>query len=307
MMWINLKRILKNGSLNFWRNAVVSLSAVLVMSVTLLIISSVIFTDALLKNTLTGLREKVDVNISILPNVLEENVLVLKRNLESLPEVESVEYISRDEVLNNYITRHSDDQQIIAALNELSENPFGSTLNIRAISPNHYESIQFYLDENYPSGRVNSMIDNVNFAQKREAIERLTAIINAGEKFGAIITIIFIILSILITLNTIRLAIFIARDEIKIMNLVGAESSYISGPFIVTGAMYGLFSAIFVLILLYPVTFWLGPIVEPIFFDLNLFNYYISNFSKMFLVLFASGIFIGSISSSLAINRYLKN
>jgi cell division transport system permease protein len=306
MIWINTKRILKTGFVNFWRNGVVSLSAVLVMSITLMIISSVIFTGALLDNTLNGLREKVDVNVTVLPEVFEEDILLLQRNIESLPEVESVEYISREEVLANYQERHAGDQKILAALEELSDNPFGATLNVRAISPDNYEGIDSYLQQNYPTGQANSIIDDVNFAQKREAINSLAGIIDAGEKFGIIITFVFILLSILITLNTIRLAMYISKDEIKVMNLVGAESSYISGPFIVTGAMYGILSGLLVMILLYPITYWVGPSIQDVFFGLNIFSYYISNFGQMFVIIFASGIMIGAISSFLAINRYLK-
>jgi len=306
MIWINTKRILKTGFVNFWRNGVVSLSAVLVMSITLLIVSSVIFTGALLDNTLDGLREKVDVNITVLPEIFEEDIQLLQRNIESLPEVESVEYISREEVLVNYQARHADDQKILAALDELSDNPFGATLNIRAISPDNYESIDAYLSQNYPMGRVDSIIDDVNFAQKRAAIDSLAGIISAGEKFGIIITFVFILLSILITLNTIRLAMYISKDEIKVMNLVGAESSYIRGPFMVAGAMYGILSGLLVMILLYPITYWVGPEIAEVFFGLNIFSYYLSNFGQMFVIIFAAGILIGTISSFLAINRYLK-
>lgn len=306
MIWINFKRIMKTGFVNFWRNGVVSLSAVLVMSITLLIISSVIFTGALLDNTLNGLKEKVDVNVNLLPDVFEEDIILLQKNIESLPEVESVEYVSREEVLENYQARHADDQKILAALEELSDNPFGAILNIKAKGPEHYESIQNYLDQNYPTDRVESIIEKVNYAQKVEAINTLNTIINAGEKFGVFVTFVFILLSVLITLNTIRLAMFISKDEIKIMNLVGAESSYISGPFIVTGGMYGVISAVLVLILLYPITYWVGPQIKDIFFGLNIFNYYIANFGQMFLIIFVAGIIIGAISSFLAINRYLK-
>lgn len=306
MIWINFKRILRTGFVNFWRNGVVSLSAVLVMSVTLLIISSVMFTSALFDHTLQGLKDKVDVNVNLLPTAFEDDALLLKKSLEALPEVDAVEYISRENVLKGYRERHADDQKILSALDELSDNPFGATLNVRAKNPDHYESIQSFLEQNYRADGPDSIVDNVNYAKKKIAIDRLNLIIKAGEKLGAIITFVFILLSILITLNTIRLAMFISRDEIKVMNLVGADNSYISGPFMVTGAMYGVISSIFVLVLLYPITYWMGPKIAPIFFDMSIFKYYISNFGQLFIVVFASGIVIGAVSSLLAINRYIK-
>lgn len=119
-------------------------------------------------------------------------------------------------------------------------------------------------------------------------------------------TIIFIIISILITLNTIRLAMFISRDEINVMKLVGASSNFITGPFLVTGAMYGIVSSVITLIIFWPVTFWLGPTTERFFVETNIFEYYISSFGEMFLIIVGSGIFIGSVSSYLAIKRYLR-
>lgn len=306
MFWINFKRIAHSGFTNFWRNGMVSLSAVLIMFITLFIIAITIFSSALLQNTLNSLQGKVDVNINMLTSANEEQVLALKTSIEKLPEVESVEYISRDQALDNYRERHKEDQRILAALDELNENPLGAALNIRAKDPRYYVTIQDFLNDNQSVGSPNTIVENINFAQKKQAIDRLTTIIDAGQQFGIVVTIIFVILSILITLNTIRLAIFISKEEIHLMNLVGANHGYISGPFVVTGAMYGIVSAIFVLILLYPITFFVGPRIAPVFFDMNIFSYYVANFGQMFLIIFFSGIFIGAVSSFLAINRYLK-
>ncbi len=306
MIWINIKRILKSGFVNFWRNGVVSLSAILVMIITLLIISFIIFSGALLDHTLQELRDKVDVNVNFANNVLEEEVLGLKKQIENLPEVENVEYVSAEESLQRYRERHQDDQKILAALDELSDNPLGAVLNIKAKQPQQYENIQLFLQQNYPEGQTDSIVENVNYARKKEAIDKLNLIITAGERFSLILTLVFVFMSIIITLNTIRLAMYISRDEIRIMNLVGADHSYISGPFVITGSMYGLVSAVVVLILLYPITFYLGPEIAPIFFDLNIFDYYVNNFGNMFIILFASGIAVGSISSYIAVSRYLK-
>ena len=306
MIWINFKRIVHSGFTNFWRNGIVSLSAVLIMFITLFIIAITLFSSALLKHTLASLQDKVDVNINMLITANEPDILNLKTSLEKLPEVEQVEYVSRDQALENYKERHKDDERILSALDELDENPLGAALNIRAKDPRYYESVQTFLDQNQPAGGQNTIIENVNFAQKKQAIDRLTTIIDAGQQFGIVITIIFVLLSILITLNTIRLAIFISKDEIHLMNMVGAEHGYISGPFVVTGALYGVVSAFFVLVLLYPITYFIGPRIAPVFFDMNIFSYYVSNFGQMFLIIFFSGIVIGAISSFLAINRYLK-
>jgi cell division transport system permease protein len=100
---------------------------------------------------------------------------------------------------------------------------------------------------------------------------------------------------------------FISKEEINVMKLVGAGQFYISGPFIVTGAIYGLFSSIITLILFWPLAYWLGPTTERFFGSMSIFEYYISDFGRIFLIIVGSGILIGAISSSLALNRYLKH
>lgn len=304
MLMINLRRILRTGFVQFWRNGVVSLSAVLVMVITLFVIGTVIFSSAMLKKSLVSIEEKVDINVYFVTEATEGDVLNAKKAIEELPEVDYVTYISRDVALENFKERHKNDQKTLDALNELDANPLGAVLNIKAKEPSQYEGVANFLDQNYPAG--GSVVEDINYFKNKTAIDQLGQIIDAGEKLGAVITVIFIIISILITLNTIRLAMFISRDEINVMKLVGASGNYITGPFLITGAMYGIASSIITLILFWPITFWLGPTTERFFVETNIFEYYISSFFQMFLIIVGSGIFIGAISSYLAIKRYLR-
>lgn len=282
------------------------MSAVLVMVITLFVIGTIIITSALLTQSLENIRNKVDVNVYFKTNATEEDIDQVKKSLENLPEVAFVEYISKDQALEDFRERHKNDQKTLEALDELDTNPLGAVLNIKAKETSQYESVATFLEENYPTELDSSAVDKVNYFQNKETIETLTSIIDAGERLGAILAIAFAIISIIITLNTIRLAMYISREEISVMKLVGAGHSYISGPFIVTGAMYGAVSAIVTLILFYPITYWLGPITQKFFGTLSAFEYYLSSFGEIFLIIFFSGILIGSISSFLAIKRYLR-
>ncbi|MFT5180042.1 MAG: cell division transport system permease protein [Candidatus Paceibacteria bacterium] len=307
MLWVNIKRILKSGFVSFWRNGVVSLSAVLVMIVTLFVIGTTIFTSALLTQSLEVIRDKVDVNVYFSTIATENDVLEVKKSVEKLPEVDYVEYISKEQALVNFEERHKNDQKTLEALDELSENPLGAILNIKAKETSQYESVATFLDQNYSTDGDLAVVDSINYFKNKEIIETLVSIINAGERLGAIVAIIFVIISIIITLNTIRLAMYISKDEIKVMNLVGATQTYIMGPFVVSGAMYGAVAAIFTLIIFYPITYWLAPMTEAFFGTMSVFEYYLNSFGQIFLIIFFSGILIGSISSFLAIKKYLKS
>jgi len=278
------------------------------MVTTLMVIGSLLFLGTLFDSTLTQIKNKVDINVYFVTDAQEEDILALKRSLEALPEVASIDYESREDVLAAFRERHADDQTMLQALDEIGDNPLRAVLNIRAKTPSQYETIaQFLKGDSGVAGSENvDIVDDVNYFQNKVAIDRLTKIIDSSERFGFILTLIFVIMSSLITFNTIRLAIYTSRDEISVMRLVGASGSYVRGPFVVTGVMYGLVSGVIALILFLPITYWLGPITENFFTGINIFTYYMSNFAEFFVLIIGAGVLLGAASSYLAVRRYLE-
>lgn len=307
-LWIDTKRIIKSGLVSFWRNGFVSLASVLVMTVTLFVIGSLIFINAMLNASLAQIRDKVDVNVYFITSAAEQDILAISRQIEGLPEVSAVEYVSREEALARFRERHQDDQLTLQALEELSDNPLGASLSVKANNPSQYESIAQFLsdDTNALSEDGAPIIDKVNYFENKVAIDRLSQIIESAEKFGLGVTVVLVIASILITFTTIRLAIYTARDEITVMRLVGASNSYIRGPFVFEGVLYGAIAGLFTLILFYPIAYSLGPRTRSFFGDIDLFTYYTSNFGILFVVLVGAGILLGAVSSYLAVKRYLR-
>jgi len=306
-MWLNLKRIIKSGFINFWRNGFVSLASILVMTVTLFVLGTVLFVGAMLDASLTQIKDKVDINVYFVTAADEEEILALKKSVEALPEVASVEYVSRDDALARFRQRHADDQLTLQALDELGENPLGANLNIKAKETSQYEDIATFLQkESVLTSGDTPIIDKVNYFQNKIAIDKLTKIVDSSEKFGLGIMIILVVASVLITFNTIRLAIYTSRDEIGVMQLVGASRAYIRGPFVFEGTMYGIISAFLTLLLFYPLTLWLGPITKSFFGNINIFHYFVNNFATIFLIIVVSGIVLGAVSSYLAVRKYLK-
>lgn len=306
MLTTHIRRIVRAGFYGFWRNGFVSLAAVLIMTIALSVITSIMFTNAMFDAALNRITQQVDVNVYFIPSAGEQQVLELKAEVENLPEVSSVTYVSREEALANFREHHRDDQTTLRALEELDENPFGPRLNIRAKEPSQYQGVADFLGNRNTLSSGEQIIDEVNFLQNKQAIDRLSAIITATERFGFFLALILVVVSIMITFNTIRLAIYISREEIGVMRLVGASTSYIRGPFVFTGIMYGLVSALITLIAFYPITFWLGRPTQSFFGNFNIFEYYTSHFGQIFLVVVVSGIIMGAISSYLAVMRYLK-
>lgn len=302
-----LRRITRSGIFNFWRNTTVSLASVLVMLITLSVIGGISFGKALLDTSLTELRNKIDINVTFVTTANEEDILNIKHSLESLPEVSLVTYVSREEALEDFKERHQSDQAILAALEELGENPLGAVLNIKAREPSQYASVAEFLDgENALSQGGTSIIDRVNYFQNKTAIDRLTKIIDSADRMGFVLTLVLVFISMLIAYNTIRLTIYMAKDEISVMRLVGASTGYIQGPFVVVGVTYGLVAGFLTLILFLPLTYHLGSSTAEFFTGFNLFSYYLRNFFEIAVIILFSGVVIGALSSMFAIRRYLK-
>ena len=301
-----LKRIIKAGWLNFTRNTFVSLSAVLVMVIMLFIIASVVSTDRLLSETLNSIEDKVDINVYFNPDTSEMDVLALESDLEMLDEVKEVKYVSKELALQQFRDRHENSQVTLSALDVLDNNPLGATLTIKANNTSQYDSIAAFLENYQAVGQTSNNIEKINYFDNKQAIDTLNNVIDGSRKLGFIVSVVFIIISIIITLNTLRLAIYISRDEIHVMNLVGATEGYISGPFIITGALYGVISTAVVMALLFPINYWLTDVVQDYFVDINFMEYYLQDIFKIGIYLLISGVLVGSVASSLAVKKYVK-
>ncbi len=307
MDWMIFKRVLTSGGKSFVRGGAVSAATVLIMTVTLSIIGSLIFLSALLTFTLNSIKDKVDVSVYFVTTAAESDILAVKSQLEKLPQVENVTYTSAADALTAFRARHATDQLTLQALDELGGNPLDASLEVRAKDPTEYESIVSFLEASPTlSAGGTSIVDRINYSQNKDVIDRLALAIQATREIGFAVVILFAIASILIAFATIRLAIYVAKDEIAVMRLVGASNAYIQGPFIVTGVITGMTAAFIVLLLLWPTTWYVGMKTVAWFGGFNIASYYSSHFLLVFGIVMLSGIALGAVASVLAIRRYLK-
>ncbi|HEY4507640.1 MAG TPA: permease-like cell division protein FtsX [Candidatus Paceibacterota bacterium] len=306
MLWLNIRRVVRTGLLQVTRNGFVSFAAAAVMAVALSVIAGVAVFGGMLRVALDDIKDKVDVNVYLSTLATDDDVSALEEALTSLPEVASVTLLSADERLARFKENNAHDQSTLDVLEELDSNPLGAALMVKAKEPSQYAGVATFIQQNYPPGAVGSIVTDVNYYRNREAIDNLTQVIGAADQLGFGIAIALILVAILVTLNTLRLAIFTSRDEISIMKLVGADSAYIGGPFLVAGAAYGLVAAAATLLLLLPVAYWLNPVTERFFRVTSSFDYLISHLGGTALLLIGSGVLVGAVSSLIAVHRYVR-
>ena len=304
-----IRRIIRSGFINFWRNATVSVAAILVFTIALFIIGSLVFGRAVFNASLTELKDKVDVVVSFKIDALDADIIQIQKKVASLPEVKEARYVSRDEVLAEFKGKHANDALILQSLEELGgDNPFGAELAIKAHDPEEYQVIVRYLeDESIISSQgQNSVVDKINYEDNKSAIDSFTQFTAMLTRIGFLISLFTIGTAVLVTFNTIQLAIYTAREEISVMRLVGASNSYIRGPFVIEGVIYGVLATCLTLMSFYFITQWISTETHDFFATINLFEYYKKNFFEVASIVFGSGLLLGVISSTLAIRRYLK-
>ncbi len=310
MSWVTIKRILRAGFLDFWRNGFISFSSVAMMVFTLFVIGLAIFTGVILQTTLTQFRDKADMSVYFTVDAPQEKIDELQTSVKALPEVAEVAFMTRDEALAQFRERHQNDQLTLQALDELGENPLGSVMTITAKEITQYETIATFLrgQESLTASGEPLVIDKINYydEEHQNALKRLSDITDSAKWIGLVIIAIFVLTTVAISFNTLRLAIYSSREEIQVMRLVGAGKGYIRAPFIVEGVLYGLIAGMTTLLLFYPLTWWMGKATARFFGGMNVFNYYLANFPTFFLLIVGSGVILGAVASYLAVRRYLK-
>jgi cell division transport system permease protein len=319
MIFTKIKRVVRTGFINFWRNSLLSLAAVIVLTLSLMFFGALIFGSVFGRALIEEVKNKVDINVYFTLNADEVDVLALKKTVEKLPEVEKVEYTSKDQALVSFRDKWKDNALILQGLDEIGYNPLPAVLNIKAKEPSQYSGIAKFLDntKNTASSKDGtSIVEKVNYNQNKLIIDRLGRIIPAAEKTGAALAVLLVLVTIVIVFNTVRIIIFTSRDEIAVMKLVGASNMYIRGPFVISGIMYGIISGVLTLALLALASYYSDAAIlkfagiegaNDFSIIINLFSgYFLSNFGQIFAIIMGSGIVLGAVSSYLAVRRYLN-
>jgi len=301
-MLTTLVRIIKYGKQNFTRNAWLSMATIAIMALALLVFASLLIFNVMTRTIITSIEDKIDVSVYFKNTTGEDDILRIKSTLQGLPEVKNVDYVSKDEALAIFKDKHKNDPTIAQAIEQLNENPLLASLNIKARNPNEYPVIAGYLNND----SIKPFIEKVSYAQNAGVIDRLNRILSTAQKGGWGLTAFISLIAILITFNTIRLAIYSNRESINIMRLVGGSNFFIRGPFLIEGILYGIISAIVSLLLLAPIIYFISPYTNAIVPELYLWSYFVSNLVVLFVYQVLFGVGLGIVSSFIAIGKYLK-
>ncbi len=303
MKTLKLWRTFREGARNFRRNGWLSLATVSVLTLSLFIVSLSALLGVTTHLILKNMSDRVSVSVSFNPDVPESRALEIRDELAKYKkEIASVEYISRDQALTDFLADSGNDPVITQAIEEIGENPLLSSLIIKAVDPSQYPLIV----EQIENSTFQNDISRINYDRNKRLFERLEKINGATEKTGLILGTLFILMAILITFNTIRITIYSHRQEFEIMRLVGASNIYVRMPFVFEGVFYGISAALVTMLILAGVSYYIAPLTQGAIAQGNFLNLYLNYFFIIFGSILLLGILLGVISSALAVRRYLK-
>ncbi len=305
---ISSQRILKRGVVNFTRNLWLAIAAMAVMTVTLTILLFSVISNLTFNNTISQITGKIDVSVYLKDGITSSQKDGLISDLQKIPTVRSVEYLSKDQVLAAYQAQHQNDPTALAAISVVGGNPLWATVHIKPTDPNQLSSIKAYLDK--PTTQALQAAPTSYSGNRKEAIDKISKAAKFLREAGIVGIVVFMVISVLIIFNTIRMAIFNRRDELGIMRLLGATTWFIRGPFVVETVLYGVIAALISVAICYIVFVVSSSAFEASslgLLDIGYAGTYVKHhFIWILLIQLVLGIMIGAVSSVVATRRYLK-
>lgn len=305
--FITLSRILNGGVKSFMRNAWLAAAAIAVMVITLTIMLFSVIANATLSNTIEQITNRIDISVYLVDSIKPDQKDSLIADLQKLPNVKSVEYVSKEQALERYKEQNKNNLELLTAISQ-TDNPLPASLQIKPEDTDNIEPIRQFLEK---SDIKKLQSEQTSYSgDRKQAIDKIAKAAKFFREAGLIGVIVFAVISMLIIFNTIRMAIFNRKEELNIMRLLGASNSYIRGPFVVETMMYGVIAALISVALcsaLFAVSSSALGASSLGLLDITYANrYFKDNILLIILIQIILGILIGATSALIATRKYLK-
>lgn len=278
-----------------WRNRVMSLAATVTMILMLVLLASLVIVLSGMQAGLSYIEGKVEVRAELYEGVPRARVDALLAQLEVLPEVLSVDYVSKEQALAEFRA-----QLAAEGREDVSEyvgsNPLPAQLVVKLRNPKEFGAVTATLRA--PTGVVERVVE------QQKDVDRLISITGLLRTVGLIIIALVGLTVLLIVVNTIRMAVMSRADEIEIMRLVGASDAFVRWPFIFEGLLVGLLGALVTLGLLSLASAPIGQLANAIAGQVPVgFSRQLA--SLVTAVVLAAGLGLGGLGAWISVRAYL--
>lgn len=304
-------RILKYGTRGFSRNIWLSSAATVVMAITLIILFVTVVASVILTNTAEMMKDKIDITIYLKPSTSQKELGMLTEEIKKDSNVKSVETSTAEEEYEKFLVENGDNEEILNILDEemtkMMIEKMQATMRIKVYNVDNLDSIKDIVENGTVFSEYTDKEMPPTYDVNRAEINTITSWARMARTGGIILAAVFLVISILIIFSTIRMAIFSRREEIYMMKLVGADRSFIRGPFLIEAEICGIIAGIAAATISYFGFRFLSPRLANYGINVDTINGVLESNQLIivFLVFIVSGMVIGRISAWLAISRYL--
>lgn len=289
----------------FKRNLSTALGSIITIFLSLLIIGIFCICGVIINNVVTSVENQVSITAYVADDASEQDINAVEQYIQEFPGVESVDFTTKDQALENFTNSMTSNPDIVAQLD--GENPLPASIDVNLSEAQSVSDIANRILENETFVKIcdnpDDPSDSLQYGQK--TVDKLFSLTNAIRYIGIGLIVVLVLIAFIFINNTIRLAILARRKEIAIMRLVGASNGFIRGPFLAEGALHAIIGAllaigvielirIFALPRVTSALPWLPINVEP------------TTFILIYVTLLCAGLVIGLLGSVFAMRRYLK-
>jgi cell division transport system permease protein len=270
-----------------------SITAVTTTFICILVFGLGLLVSAHIQSIIGSVREDVSVE-AFMPEATGQEVGDLANKVESWPEVASVTKVSEEQAFAEFKDKYEDQPDLYE---DLDQGVFPASVQIQLTDPDYANDVAERLKQEGFTER--------NLSYPQQTIDRLNSVTSyvIWGLYGA--TLLFLIASVLLISNAIRLSIFARRKEIEVMKLVGASDGFVRTPFVFegllqafVGASLAAFAVIWINLLFVDWAHNALPYVPISSGAVNAFS--------TLILLIAVGVGIGAIGSFLSVTRFLK-
>jgi cell division transport system permease protein len=279
------------------RSSAPALAALLTVLLTAVVLGVFIPIVQATTGTANEVRSRVVADVYLTQSATESDRLEVKRELESAPNVKSVDYISKDQALEELGDKVKDASEKIELL---GSNPLPSLFRV---TPEDPDEIDVIVDSVAPGGEP--ALAAVEEVRNRESdTKEILSATGLVKALGAGMAALLVFASIALVANTIRLSVFARRREVEVMKLVGATNWFIRWPFVIEGVIVGFLGGVLaVLVLAIAKTTFIDPLSER--FELLAAPDTI-DFPLLVSLLLIACIAVSAIGSGITLRRFLR-
>ena len=284
------------------RNAAPSLAAMLTVLLTALVLGVFIPVVQATTGTANKVRSRVVVNVYLADNITQPQLTALRQRLNTTPNVKSVNYISKQQALDELQSQRQGTSQ---AIQLLGSNPLPATYRVVPKDPGRVQGIVDSLVKVDPSGRKTFALAGIGDVRNREQdTNKILSATSLVKTLTASLAALLVLASIALIANTIRLSIFARRREVEVMKLVGATNWFIRWPFVIEGVVVGFMGGLLAVLLLWIIK---DTLVDPLSAKFALIAAPNTiQFPALIAVLMASCVAVSAVGSGLTLRRFLR-